>query len=336
MTAARTIARTSYGWIRTLPLEGLIGRSRGVPMRAVAVVMVVGALVAGCTDLDVGPTRRPSTGGSHVIVVGVSGAFAENQIVAEMYAQVLEHAGYTVERLLELRSRESSQNALEAGVIDVKPEYLSSLLLFLDPNAEASADASDVARQTAELLRSQGLTLLTPSAAEDTNQFVANAETAERFDLTTMSSLAAVAGQLTFGGPPECPQRPFCLPGLHEVYGVLFDDFTPLDAGGPLTVDALKADEVQIGLLFSTDPSIGQNGFVPLADDRHLQDAENITPLIRSEKLNVEVRALLDAVSARLSTEKVTELVGKVVIDGQDVAAVANGFLTANGLLQHR
>jgi len=302
-------------------------------MRAVAVVVVVGAVVAGCTDLDVGPTRRPSTGGSDVIVVGVSGAFAENQIVAEMYAQVLEHAGYTVERLLELRSRESSQNALEAGVIDVKPEYLSSLLLFLDPNAEASADASDVARQTAELLRSQGLTLLTPSAAEDTNQFVANAETAERFDLTTMSSLAAVAGQLTFGGPPECPQRPFCLPGLHEVYGVLFDDFTPLDAGGPLTVDALKTDEVQIGLLFSTDPSIGQNGFVPLADDRHLQDAENITPLIRSEKLNVEVRALLDAVSARLSTEKVTELVGKVVIDGQDVAAVANGFLTANGLL---
>jgi osmoprotectant transport system substrate-binding protein len=296
-------------------------------------VVVVGAVVAGCTDLDVGPTRRPSTGGSDVIVVGVSGAFAENQIVAEMYAQVLEHAGYTVERLLELRSRESSQNALEAGVIDVKPEYLSSLLLFLDPNAEASADASDVARQTAELLRSQGLTLLTPSAAEDTNQFVANAETAERFDLTTMSSLAAVAGQLTFGGPPECPQRPFCLPGLHEVYGVLFDDFTPLDAGGPLTVDALKTDEVQIGLLFSTDPSIGQNGFVPLADDRHLQDAENITPLIRSEKLNVEVRALLDAVSARLSTEKVTELVGKVVIDGQGVAAVANGFLTANGLL---
>jgi osmoprotectant transport system substrate-binding protein len=277
--------------------------------------------------------QRPSTGGSDVIVVGVSGDFAENQIVAEMYAQVLEHAGYTVERLLELRSRESSQNALEAGVIDVKPEYLSSLLLFLDPNAEASADAADVARQTAGLLRSEGLALLTPSAAEDTNQFVANAETAQRFDLTTMSSLAPVAGQLTFGGPPECPQRPFCLPGLHEVYGVLFDDFTPLDAGGPLTVDALKADEVQIGLLFSTDPSIGQNGFVPLADDRHLQDAENITPLIRSEKLNGEVRALLDAVSARLSTEKVTELVGKVVIDGQDVATVANRFLTANGLL---
>jgi osmoprotectant transport system substrate-binding protein len=250
-----------------------------------------------------------------------------------MYAQVLEDAGYTVERRLDLRSREISQNALEAGAIDVKPEYLSSLLLFLDPNAEASADAPDVARKTAELLRSEGLTLLTPSAAEDTNQFVANAETAQRFDLTTVSSLASVADQLTFGGPPECPQRPLCLPGLHEVYGVIFDDFTPLDAGGPLTVDALRRDAVQIGLLFSTDPSIEQNGFVPLADDKRLQDAENITPVIRSETLNDEVRRVLDAVSARLSSETMTELVGRVVIDGQDVATVATGFLTSNRLL---
>ena len=318
MTATRKIARTIRG-------SGL--------MRAAALVVVVCTVVAGCTDPDAGLMRRPSNGGSDVLVVGVSGAFAENQIVAEMYAQVLENAGYTVDRELDLRSREISQNALEAGFIDVKPEYLSSLLLFLDPNAEASADPSDVAPQSAELLRSAGLTLLTPSAAEDTNQFVANAETAQRFDLTTVSSLAPVAGQLTFGGPPECPQRPFCLPGLHEVYGVLFDDFRPLDAGGPLTVDALRRDEVQIGLLFSTDPSIEQNGFVPLADDRRLQNAENITPVIRSEKLNDEVRSLLDAVSARLSSEEMTELVGRVVIDGQSVATVATGFLTSNNLL---
>jgi osmoprotectant transport system substrate-binding protein len=250
-----------------------------------------------------------------------------------MYAQVLEHAGYTVERRFDLRSREVSQNALEAGFIDVKPEYLSSLLLFLDANAEASADATGVAGRTAGLLRSRGLTLLTPSAAEDTNQFVANAETAERFDLTTVSSLAPVADQLTMGGPPECPQRPLCLPGLNRVYGILFNDFTPLDAGGPLTVDALRSDEVQIGLLFSTDPRIEQYGFVPLVDDGRLQNAENITPVIRSDKLNDEVRTLLDAVSARLSSEEMTELVGRVVIDGQGVATVATDFLTSNGLL---
>ena len=90
---------------------------------------------------------------------------------------------------------------------------------------------------------------------------------------------------------------------------------------------------MQIGLLFSTDPSIKENGFVPLVDDKHLQNAENITPVIRADKLNGEVRRLLDAVSARLSTENVTELIGRVVNDKQGVAAVAKAFLAANGLL---
>jgi osmoprotectant transport system substrate-binding protein len=168
--------------------------------------------------------------------------------------------------------------------------------------------------------------------AHDTNEFVANAETARRFNLTTVSSLAGVAGHLTFGGPPECAQRPYCLPGLNRVYGILFDDFEPLDVGGPQTIEALKADDVQVGLLFSTDPRIRENGFVPLIDDKHLQNAENITPVIRSDKLNGEVRGLLDAVSARLSTENVTELVGQVVIDGRNLAAVARAFLASSGL----
>ena len=263
----------------------------------------------------------------------MSGAFAENQLVAEMYAQVLEHAGYTVERSFDLRSREVSQSALESGQIDLKPEYLSSLLLFLDANAEASSDPADVARQAGERLQPKGITVLTPSPAQDTNQFVANAKTAEAFNLTTLSSLAAVADRLTIGAPPECPIRPFCLTGLRDVYGILFEDFVPLDAGGPVTVAALKSDEVQIALMFSTDPSIEANGFIPLVDDKHLQDAENITPVIRSDKLNDEIRNLLDAVSAKLTTKNVTTLVGKVVIDGQDVATVARDFLTENDLI---
>ncbi len=207
------------------------------------------------------------------------------------------------------------------------------MLLFLQPNARVANTPIDVAAQASQLLGPRGVTLLAPSPAQDTNQFVANRQTAQEFHLTTMSSLARVAGRLTFGGPPECPQRPFCLEGLKRVYGILFDDFEPLDAGGPQTISALKADEVQIGLLFSTDPSIEENGFVPLRDDKHLQNAENITPVIRSSKVNREIQRLLDAVSARLSTAIVTDLVGEVVIDGQSVHAVARGFLRANGLL---
>jgi osmoprotectant transport system substrate-binding protein len=302
--------------------------------RAIAIAIAIALCLAAvaCTGSS-GDVTEPSAQREGTIVVGVSGAFTENQIVAEMYAQVLEHAGYTVERQLDLRSREVSQNALESGQIDLKPEYLSSLLRFVDPNAEVSNDPGDVVVRLRGLLEPRGITLLTPSQAQDTNQFVANAETAERFDLTTMTSLARVANQLTLGAPPECPQRPFCLAGLKSTYGILFDDFEPLDVGGPQTVAALKSNEVQIGLLFSTDPSIEANGFVPLVDDRHLQNAENLTPVIRSAKLNLEVRRVLDEVSARLTSDDVTTLVGRVTIEGEDVASVARGFLVANDLL---
>lgn len=296
-----------------------------------AAIVAASTLTASCVS-----SISPGTGGpsrERTIVVGVSGAFAENQLVAEMYAQVLEHARYTVQREFALLSRESSQSALESGRIDLKPEYLSSLLLFLDPNAEPSGDPADVARQVGERLGAIGITLLTPSPAEDTNQFVANEKTAQAFDLTTLSSLAGVADRLTIGAPPECPLRPFCLPGLRDVYGILFEDYVPLDAGGPETVAALNSDEVQIGLMFSTDPRIEENGFIPLLDDKDLQDAENITPVIRTEKLNAEVRRVLDELSARLTSDTVTELVGKVVIDEQDVTVVAQRFLASNGLV---
>jgi osmoprotectant transport system substrate-binding protein len=309
---------------------------RGGHAPQISVIPLMFALCAAavaCTPATPEVTRPSGGEGKETIVVGVSGAFTENQIVAEMYADVLEHAGYTVERQMDLRSREVSQSALESGQIDLKPEYLSSLLLFLDANAQPSNDPNDVVAKDRELLAARGITALAPAPAQDTNMFVANAETAQRFGLTTMSSLAAVANQLTLGAPPECAQRFFCLTGLKDIYGILFDDFTPLDAGGPKTVAALENDEVQIGLLFSTDPSISANGLVPLIDDKHLQDAENLTPVIRTEKLNDEIRDSLDAVSARLTTENVSVLVGKAVLDGQDVPTVARDFLVENGLL---
>jgi osmoprotectant transport system substrate-binding protein len=300
---------------------------------AIVLALAVGISATGCTGTGPSASRDVVTGSKESIIVGVSGAFPENQIVAEMYAQVLEHAGYPVARQFDLRSREISQNALESGQIDLKPEYLSSLLLFVDPNAEASNDAEDVVMKARALLQPRGIEVLSPSPAQDTNQFVANAETAQRYGLTTMTSLAEAARHLTLGAPPECPQRPFCLEGLKAAYGILFDDFQPLDVGGPQTVAALKSNEVQVALLFSTDPRIEANGFVPLIDDKHLQNAENITPVIRSDRLDDEVRTALDEVSARLTTEDVTTLVGRVVIDGEDVPSAARDFLLAQGLL---
>ena len=207
------------------------------------------------------------------------------------------------------------------------------MLLFVDPSAEASNTAGDVVAALRERLEPSGISVLMPSAAQDTNQFVANPETAERFGLTSMSSLVGVADQLTVGAPPECPQRPFCLAGLRRVYGLLFNDFVPLDVGGPQTIAALQNDEVQIALLFSTDPRIDANGFVRLVDDLRLQDAENITPVIRAEELNAQVRHALVGVSVSLSSEDVTELVGEIVIEGRDIPSVAREFLVANDLV---
>jgi osmoprotectant transport system substrate-binding protein len=267
------------------------------------------------------------------VTVGVSSAFAENQIVAEMYAQVLEDCGYTVSRQLELGSREVSQPALVSGEIGVKPEYLSSLLLFYDPEATASNDPDEVVSALEPLLAEDDLTLLEASAADDTNAFVVTEETADEFDLASVSDLAGVAGELVLGGPPECPERPFCIPGLRDVYGVEFGEFRPLDVGGPLTVEALDAGEIDVALLFSTSSVIGDRGWVVLEDDQNLQNAENIAPVVRNDVLNDEVESLLNAVSATLTTENITELNGRVEIDQEDPATVAEEFLSEQGLL---
>lgn len=269
--------------------------------------------------------------GGTLTVGGV--AFAENQIVAEMYALVLENAGYTVERQTGLESREVLQPAIEAGDIDVAPEYLSSLLLFLDPDATASGDPDEARSALEPLLEERGQTLLESSEANDTNAFVVTGETAEANDLASVSDLAPVAGDLTLGGPPECPERPFCIPGLRDVYGIEFGEFVPLDVGGPLTVEALEGGDIDVGLLFSTSSVIGANGWIVLEDDQQLQNAENITPVVRTEVLDDEIEELLNAVSATLTTENITELNGRVEIDGEDPAEVASSHLTEEGLL---
>ena len=302
-----------------------------------AAVLSLAIVAAACSSGGGGKTNTGTSASpaqnKGTIIVGTSDTFAENQIVAEMYAQVLEKDGYSVKRQLDLGPREVSQKAIESGQIDLKPEYLSSMLLFLDPNAQPSGDSAAVLQKDNALLQPKGLQLLTPSSAQDTNVFVANSDTATKYSLTTVSSLAPVANKLTLGGPPECPTRPFCIPGLKKTYGITFKDFKALDTGGPQTVAALKSNAVQIGLLFSTDPSITTNGFVPLQDDKHLQNAENITPEIRTDKLTDDIRNLLAQVSASLNTTTVTALVGQVVNDKKDPATVAKAFLTQIGML---
>ena len=129
----------------------------------------------------------------------------------------------------------------------------------------------------------RGLVAGRPSAAQDANVIVVTAATAARYGLRSVADLARVAPRLAFGGPPECPEGVYCLLGLKQVYGLRFRVFVPLDAGGPLTLQALEAGDIGVALLFSTDPAITADHLVVLADDRGLQPAENVVPLVRRD-----------------------------------------------------
>jgi osmoprotectant transport system substrate-binding protein len=259
--------------------------------------------------------------------------FTEQQIVAEMYALVLEDTGYTVDRRYQLGSREVVFPALEGGELDITAEYVGTLLEFLNGGAgEATSDT----QETLDLLTEQlpdGLVMLEPSEAQDKNALALTQETADELGATTVSDLEEHAADLVLGGPPECPQRPLCLPGYEDTYGLDFASFSPLDAGGSLTTEALNNGDIDVGLVFSTQGAIAANEWVVLEDDEGLQPAENITPAVREEILNGEVEELLNSVSAVLTTEKVIELNRRVDIDGEPVEEVAQSFLEAEGVL---
>lgn len=142
----------------------------------------------------------------------------------------------------------------------------------------------------------------------------------------------APASQMVLGGPPECPERPFCLPGLEETYGIEFEEFQPLDVGGPQTVNALKAGRIDVGLLFSTSSAIVANDFVVLEDDKGLQTAENITPVVNQDALDPTIESALGQISGALTTETMTELNGRVELDQEDPADVAADFIEQEGL----
>lgn len=149
----------------------------------------------------------------------------------------------------------------------------------------------------------------------------------------TNSGGKTVASQLILGGPPECPKRPFCIPGLKKVYGITFKSFKPLDVGGAQTVAALDSGAIQIALLFSTDPVISDKGWVALEDDKHLQNADIITPVVRTAVLDDTITKLLNGVSSEITTDNIVPLIKDVAQNKQDPAAVAKGFLQQQGLL---
>ena len=309
--------------------------------RRLALVLVLALLGAACGD-DGGSVTSDGDGSASAgsasgngsaaeattLTVG-SADFAESSLVASMYAQALEHAGFDVETELNVGAREIYFKALEAGELSIVPEFVGSLTVYL--KGEGDADPDQAVGNLTKVLP-EGLVALEASPAQSANVFAVTQETADEHGLSKVSDLADK--DLTLGGPPECPERPFCMVGLEATYGVDFTGkFKALDAGGPLTKEALTKGDIDVALLFSTDPGIPANGWVVLEDDKHLQQAESVLPIVAESVLDADVERLLNEISAALDQESYVDLIGKVYIDGEDVEDVATAWLEEHGFL---
>jgi len=301
-------------------------------LTSLAATAVLG--LAGCGDED--PLASDSgdggdSGSATSVVIG-SANFPENALLAEIYAGALEGAGVTTETKLNIGSREVYLKALEPGdeSVDIFPEYTGVLRDYFDKSATGTS--SDEVYDELVAALPDYLTVLEPSSAEDKDGVVVTKETADENSLVEIGDLAPVAGDMTLGGPPEWKTRDTGVPGLEEVYGVTFGDFRALDAGGPLTLNALLDGQIDAGNLFTTDPNIAAEDLVVLQDPESLFAAQNVVPLVRSEVLDDDIETTLNEVSAALDTDKLGELVTRVVLDKEDPEDVAADFLSEAGL----
>jgi len=307
------------------------------------------ALRAACTGLAIALTACTSPGSnsssaggapadqpSMVITVG-SFNFPESVLLAEIYGQALAADKFPVRIMPNLGPREVVDPALMDGLLQVVPEYAGSALEFFSLRQQSvTSDTRAASRALAESVAGHGLVAARPAPAQDANALVVTAATAARYGLRSIADLAKTAPGLIFGGPPECTARAYCLPGLKRVYALRFKAFTPLDAGGPMTLQALQTGYIGVALLFTTDPSIAARRLVVLADDRGLQPAENITPLVGRDAIaryGPRLLATLNTVSALLDTGTLRALDARVEMAGQSARLVAGSWLRSRGLI---
>ena len=270
---------------------------------------------------------RSSTDAS-TIIVG-SQDYYSNEIIAEAYAQALEGAGFTVERQLRIGQREVYMPELEAGAIDVFPEYTGNLLQYLDQNA--SAHTSEEVYAALQTALPMGLRALDQAPAADQDSYVVTAKFAAEHSLTSIGDLAGV-GALTLGGNSELQTRPYGPMGLSQTYGVTVG-FTPIeDSGGPLTVKALKDGDIQLANIYSSDPALADGMLRVLEDPKGLFLASHVVPLA-SSRVNDDAAAVINRVSAAMDASDLVEMYRASTVDQKSASQIAHEWLISEGLL---
>ncbi|MET7574281.1 ABC transporter substrate-binding protein [Streptomyces sp. NPDC005492] len=279
--------------------------------------------LAGCSSAD----ATASSGSSSGVTIG-SANFSESQLVAEIYALKLEEAGVKVTRKFNIGSRETYIPALKDGSIDIIPDYQGALLTYLAPSVGHIKASALTATLLSELPKT--VTMLKASPAQDVNVLAVRKDTAKKYSLTTISSLAPHAAELSEGSGPEWKTRYEGVVGLKSVYGITFKSFVPLDSAGPLTLAALKNGRIDVAPLNSTDPAL--KSLTVLEDDKGLFLPQNIAPLVRTSADNPKIDTALNTVSAKLTTNDLIDMNDKVSNDHQGIAAVAKAWLKSSGL----
>ncbi|WP_353067761.1 ABC transporter substrate-binding protein [Curtobacterium caseinilyticum] len=296
---------------------------------AAATALGVAAALTGCSSGDPLSSGSSASSDSRTIVIG-SQQYYSNEIIAELYAQVLEKDGFTVERNFNIGQREVYIPQLEKGAIDVLPEYSGNLLQYFDKSSKAkTADEIDDALEKA---LPKGLRVLDEADATDQDSYTVTKEFSEENDVTSLADLKNVKEKLTVGANSEFQTRPYGPDGLKSVYGVDVDFKAVEDSGGALTVKALKDGTVQLADIYTADPSIKANDFVSLEDPENLILPQNVIPVV-SDKVDEKAADAIDEVNEKLTTEKLIELNTKSVTDKEKASEIAKQFLQDEGLL---
>jgi osmoprotectant transport system substrate-binding protein len=305
--------------------------------RAAIVGLTAALALTACGDSDGGDKSNPlggggaSSGGGGTVTVG-SANFPESAALGEIYAQALEAKGIKVTRKFNIGAREVYYDQVVKGGISVIPEYNGALLTTSVDKASTAASTEEVnAALKAKLPPSVGI--LESSQAEDKDSVTVNAQTAAKYNLKSISDLKASAKSLTIAGPSEFKTRQQGLVGLKSKYGLEFKKFQPFDAGAQATlVKLLKSDDIQAADLFTTDPTISANKFVVLEDPLHVFSSQNVTPLVYKAAVNQTGQAALNAVSAKLTTTDLLDIMTKIAVDKADQETVAKDWLKKAGL----
>ncbi|GGB30042.1 glycine/betaine ABC transporter substrate-binding protein [Flexivirga endophytica] len=254
--------------------------------------------------------------------------FPESQLIAEIYAAALNAKGIKATTGDPIGAREVYLKALQQGSIDLVPEYAYSLLTFYNPSA--SQTEPDAVRSALTKKLPSGDIVLDSAPAEDSNTVTVTKETAAKWKLKTIGDLAKHSKEVTFAAPAEFQSREQGLKGLKKKYNLVPKSFRALQ--GTAIVQALKNDQAQAANIFTTDPSIKADGFVILKDPKHVFGSDNVVPLIRKAKASTKVQTVINAVQAKLTTDKLAAMDKKVQVDHKDASSVAKQFISSNGL----